>query len=409
MLERLEDARARRAVAPGRAARGGGPRRGLARAGRRRCAGPATGAALRWVAASLTARGLAARAARLGRAHGRPRRARSRRTPTWTAASSSRSTCTRAWRRRSSCSATSSSTRRSRSSRDYDRVAAAAHRPRLRAQPGVDEPDRQRDRRARRDRHDHDPHAGATGRACWSTSPTTARGSRRGAQPHVLRPVLHHQGGRPAGRAWASTPRGGSSRSATAARWRFETGAGRHDLPRVAADRGHDALIREAQHAPASGDLHTPRHDHGHRAAREVAGCEDCLRDGRQVAASAHLPGVRPRRLLRRLAQPPRLARTRRRAATRSSARWSRARNGSGASPTRWRCASTGSRARRGSRRRRCCRLTAAAGRTIRRRVAVEALQARVERLGPARSEYGLKATSTPTLRSGSTVHVLRT
>ena len=38
----------------------------------------------------------------------------------------------------------------------------------------------------------------------------------------------------------------------------------------------------------------------------EVAGCEDCLRDRRRLAAPAHLPRVRPRRLLRRLAQPAR-------------------------------------------------------------------------------------------------------
>ena len=37
-----------------------------------------------------------------------------------------------------------------------------------------------------------------------------------------------------------------------------------------------------------------------------VAGCEDCLRDRRPLAAPAHLPGVRPRRLLRRLAQQAR-------------------------------------------------------------------------------------------------------
>ena len=30
-----------------------------------------------------------------------------------------------------------------------------------------------------------------------------------------------------------------------------------------------------------------------------VDGCEDCLRDGQQVAAPPHLPHLRPRRLLR--------------------------------------------------------------------------------------------------------------
>ena len=41
------------------------------------------------------------------------------------------------------------------------------------------------------------------------------------------------------------------------------------------------------------------------------AGCEDCLATRRPLAAPAHLPRVRPRRLLRRLAQPPRERRTR--------------------------------------------------------------------------------------------------
>ena len=45
----------------------------------------------------------------------------------------------------------------------------------------------------------------------------------------------------------------------------------------------------------------------------EVAGCEDCLRDGRRLAAPAHLPRVRARRLLRRLAQPSRERARRRR------------------------------------------------------------------------------------------------
>ena len=42
--------------------------------------------------------------------------------------------------------------------RDYDRGAAAAHRPRRRAQPGLDQPAGQRHRRARRPRPDHDHH-----------------------------------------------------------------------------------------------------------------------------------------------------------------------------------------------------------------------------------------------------------
>ena len=88
-----------RAVASGRAARGGRGRRGLAGA-RRRGAGPATDAAVGWVAASLTARSLAAELQESTRRMSTSS-APSRTTPTWTAASSSRSTCTRGWRRRS--------------------------------------------------------------------------------------------------------------------------------------------------------------------------------------------------------------------------------------------------------------------------------------------------------------------
>ena len=48
--------------------------------------------------------------------------------------------------------------------------------------------------------------------------------------------------------------------------------------------------------------------DHVHitELPESVDGCEDCLRHGRRLAAPAHLPGVRARRLLRRLAQSPR-------------------------------------------------------------------------------------------------------
>ena len=95
MLERLEALRGRRGLAPGRAARGGGHRRGVADGGprargpgdRRR---PALGGR---VADRARPR---RRPARLGLAHGRPRRGRSRPTPTWTAASWCRSTSTRA-------------------------------------------------------------------------------------------------------------------------------------------------------------------------------------------------------------------------------------------------------------------------------------------------------------------------
>ena len=190
MLERLEQLRGQRGLAPGRAAGGGGHRRRLADARSHEVAGPATGAALRWVAASLTARGLAAElldsASRMGdlvtrdqglRLHG-PRRARAGRRPRGPR------------RRRSSCSATSSSTRRSRSCSDYDRTL-----PQLTVrgselnQVWTNLIDNAIDAmgetgtitittRARRRR------------ACSSTSPTTARASRAEAQPHVLDPFF---------------------------------------------------------------------------------------------------------------------------------------------------------------------------------------------------------------------------
>ena len=49
--------------------------------------------------------------------------------------------------------------------RDYDRSLPQADGPRRRAQPGLDEPARQRDLRARRARHDHD-HAPARDGPC---------------------------------------------------------------------------------------------------------------------------------------------------------------------------------------------------------------------------------------------------
>ena len=60
--------------------------------------------------------------------------------------------------------------------RDYDRDAAEGHRARLRAEPGLDEPARERDRRARRERDDHDHDAPRRRRRGRSTSPTTGPG-----------------------------------------------------------------------------------------------------------------------------------------------------------------------------------------------------------------------------------------
>ena len=147
---RLEDARRRRAVAPGRAARRRRRRRGLARPRRRRSPGPATDAALRWVAASLTARS----------ARGRAARSRRGACPSLVGAVKSYAYMDRGERRRGR------PPRGPRDDADRPRPQAQAHgdrgRARLRprrcrssrsAAPSstrLDEPARQRDRRARR-------------------------------------------------------------------------------------------------------------------------------------------------------------------------------------------------------------------------------------------------------------------
>ena len=95
-------------------------------------------------------------------------------------------------------------------------VAAEADDARLRAQPGVDEPARQRDRRARRDRRDHGHARCPTTAACAWTSPTTARASpRTSARASSTRSSPPRP--RAPARAWGWTPRGASSSSATAA------------------------------------------------------------------------------------------------------------------------------------------------------------------------------------------------
>ncbi len=158
-------------------------------------AGPATDAAIAWVAATLTARGLAGelqestqRMSDAGRRREDLRLHGSRRP-------ASSSICTRASRRRWRCSATGSSTRTSRSSAIYDTHAAEADRPRLASSTRCGRtcsttrstrwasggrsrsPPVRRQRRARRHR----------GR----------RPGHRGRDPRArLRLVLHHQGRR---------------------------------------------------------------------------------------------------------------------------------------------------------------------------------------------------------------------
>ena len=153
-------------------------------------AGPATGAALRWVAASLTARAARRRAARVDRAHERPRRRRSSPTPTWTAAASSRSTSTRAWRRRSPSSATSSSTPRSRSCATTTATCRklTVHGSELN-QVWTNLLDNAIDALGEHG-HDHAHARAATATACASTSPTTAPASRRTSLDRIFDPFF---------------------------------------------------------------------------------------------------------------------------------------------------------------------------------------------------------------------------
>ena len=207
--------RARRRRRRGRAARrasrssaspsrGGSPSRSPSPASTRRgstasptLAGPATDAALRWVAASLTARAPRRRAARSRPSGCRASSARSSPTPTWTAASSSRSTCTRASRRRSPCSATSSSTPQIEVVRDYDRTL-----PKLTVrgselnQVWTNLLDNAIDALGERGTITIATRARRRLRAS-SRSPTTARASPRTSRDAHLRPVLHDQGRRP--------------------------------------------------------------------------------------------------------------------------------------------------------------------------------------------------------------------
>ena len=100
---------------------------------------------------------------------------------------------------------------------------AAADDVRLRAQPGLDEPARQRDRRrwARTARSRSRP--APTTAASRSTSPTTVRASpKRRARTSSTRSSPPRP--RAAARAWAWTPRGASSNSATAVRSRSTPG-----------------------------------------------------------------------------------------------------------------------------------------------------------------------------------------
>ena len=193
---RARGARGRRGVAARRAARRRGRRRGLAgahaRAGRRRDdrrravgGGDADRAHARRRRAGVDRRGC------------RRSSARSRPTPTWTAASWSRSTCTRAWRPRSPCSATSSSTRRSRSCATTTATLRklTVHGSELN-QVWTNLLDNAIDALGGA-RHDHDPHRAARAtRALVADRRRRPRHPARGARAR-LRRLLHDQGRRP--------------------------------------------------------------------------------------------------------------------------------------------------------------------------------------------------------------------
>ena len=129
------------------------------------------------------------------------------------------------------------------------RDAAEADRARLRAQPGLDEPARQRDRRARRDGHDHDDARGPTTAAARSTSPTTARASRTTSATRIFDPFFTTKApgnGTGPGPGHRAADRRGAPRRLADVRHR----RGRHDVPRLAAP----ARARQAMST-----LHPPR------------------------------------------------------------------------------------------------------------------------------------------------------
>ena len=304
LLERLEDARRRRAVAARRAARRRRRRRRRGSTASRALAGP--GDRRRARAGSprrSTARGLAAELQESTRADVRPRRRRQDATPTWTAASSSRSTCTRGSRRRSRVLGHKLKHTSIEVVRDYDRTLpkltvrgselnqvwtnlldnaidalgergtiTITHAPRRRL----------RDRRHRRRRPGHPAGRSATASSTRSSPPrTSAQGTGLGLATARRIVVDRHDG------------------SLT-----VRVRARPHDVPRLAA------LTRPEREAADATCTHLD-HVHVTELPEAVDGCEDCLADRRPVAAPAHLPRVRPRRLLRQLARAGTRARTR--------------------------------------------------------------------------------------------------
>ena len=176
------------------------------------------------------------------------------------------------------------------------------------------------------------------------------------ARPHVL-----DRSSRPSrsarGRAWAWTPRARSSRSTTPGRSASTPAPAARPSTCGCRSRARCADLPPSGH----GDLHPSGHDHGDRAARGGGRLRGLPARRRQVAAPAHLPGPAATSAAATTRPTGTRPSTRARPSTRSSARWSPARTGSGASPTRWRCIVEGSTARRGSRRHRCSSASAGA------------------------------------------------
>ena len=157
--------------------------------------------------------------------------------------------------------------------RDYDRTLPQAHRARLRAQPGLDEPARQRDRRARRARHDHD-HAPARDGDCARVD------------------IADDGPGIPAGRPRRTS----STRSSPPRTSASGTGLGLDTARRIVVERHDGSLTLETE--PGPHDVPRAAALHADLTARStmtscthldhvqitelpeaVDGCEDCLRD----------------------------------------------------------------------------------------------------------------------------------
>ena len=119
--------------------------------------------------------------------------------------------------------------------RDYDRTLPKLTRPRPGAEPGLDQPDRQRGRRARGQRHAHDRH-GRRRRLRRRHGHRRRAGHPAGRRRARVRPVLHYEGRGRGDRAWP----GDSAPDRRRPPWRLDRRrlrAGPHDVQRAAPVR----------------------------------------------------------------------------------------------------------------------------------------------------------------------------